>query len=378
MIAGYRCPRDGRRSPAADLQWCCPECAGPWDLDFTAGAVDRAQLRNRPSSLWRFAEALPLGDPRITLGEGCTPLITMDDRVQVKLDYLMPTLSFKDRGATLVIEAASRLQPERVIADSSGNAGTAIAAYAARAGLACSIYVPAATSAKKIEQIRAHRAEVMIIDGDREATALAAHRAADRPGTFYASHVYNPYFLHGTKTYGYELWEELGGRLPEVIVLPVGNGTLVLGVALAIAELHDHGLIDRRPRLVAVQAEAVSPLARARREGRTDLPRGYATAVDTVAEGIAIADPARAAQILAAIEDSGGDIVAVTDDAVSAAQRDLAAHGLYVEATAGACWAAVRQAATSGIGHDQRGWQLLAESTLVAPLCGAGLKTGLL
>ncbi|WP_370518864.1 pyridoxal-phosphate dependent enzyme [Microlunatus sp. Gsoil 973] len=238
------------------------------------------------------------------------------------------------------------------------------------------IFVPGTTSAKKVEQIRAHGAEVMIVDGDREATARAAQQAAERPGAFYASHVYNPYFLHGTKTYAYELWEDLGGRLPELIVLPVGNGTLVLGVTLGLAELVDHGLIDRAPPVVAVQAEAVSPLARARAEGLAEVPPGYATSADTLAEGIAIAEPARSAQILVAIDNSGGDIVTVPDAEVRAAQRDLAGRGLYVEATAAACWAAVRHAENSD--RDQPGWRLLHERQTVVPLCGAGLKTGLL
>ena len=374
-LPGYRCPRDGRVAPAEDLCWHCPDCSSPWDLDFTAGAIDQGQLAFRTDSLWRYAEALPLTDPMISFGEGRTPLVPITDRLSVKLDYLMPTLSFKDRGAVMLLEAARRLRPARVIADSSGNAGTAVAAYAARAGLPCRIYVPASTSAKKIEQVRAHGAEVMIIDGDREATAAAAQQAADQDGTFYASHVYNPYFLHGTKTYGYELWEDLGGRLPKVIVLPVGNGTLVLGVALAVDELLDHGLIEHRPRLLAVQAEAVSPLARARREGLTDVPPGYAQSAETITEGIAIAEPARATQILQAIERTEGDIVTVSDDEVRAAQRDLAARGLYVEATAGACWAAVQHAKQTD--QDQLGWRLLADHETVAPLCGAGLKTGL-
>ncbi|QDP94675.1 pyridoxal-phosphate dependent enzyme [Microlunatus elymi] len=375
MIAGYRCPRDGRTSAASELAWRCPDCGGPWDLDFTAGVVEHDQLPQRVNSLWRYAEALPLVDPKISFGEGRTPLVSITDRLSVKLDYLMPTLSFKDRGAVMLLEAARRLRPARVIADSSGNAGTAVAAYAARAGLPARIYVPASTSAKKIEQVRAHGAEVMIIDGDREATATAAQQAADEDGSFYASHVYNPYFLHGTKTYGYELWEDLGGRLPEVVVLPVGNGTLVLGVALAIAELVDHGLTDQRPRLVAVQAESVAPLARARAAGLTELPPGYAHGAETITEGIAIAEPARAEQILRAVDESYGDIVTVDDDEVRAAQRDLAGRGLYVEATAAACWAAVRHAEQTDDG--QLGWRLLRDHETVAPLCGAGLKTGL-
>ncbi|MFK8912608.1 pyridoxal-phosphate dependent enzyme, partial [Streptomyces sp. YS-3] len=340
--AAYRCPRDGTRVPVeAAAPWCCPACAGPWDLDFTAGAVRQESLAGRVNSLWRYAEALPLdGPPPVTLGEGRTPLVPLDDTVSAKLDFLTPTLSFKDRGAVVLAELARRLAPERVIADSSGNAGTSVAAYMARAGLPCTVYVPEATSPKKVEQIAAHGARVERVPGDREATARAARTAADTPGTFYASHVFNPYFLHGTKTYVYELWEDLGGRLPASIVVPVGNGTLLLGAALATAELYAHGLIAERPALIAVQAEAVSPLATAFRAG-ADEPAADTAAADTLAEGIAIPRPPRGRQILRAVRESGGTFLTVTEPQIAAAQRDLAGRGLYVESTGVACWAAV-------------------------------------
>ncbi|WP_371654492.1 MULTISPECIES: threonine synthase [unclassified Streptomyces] len=364
--AAYRCPRDGTRAPVeAAAPWCCPACGGPWDLDFAAGAVELKSLAGRVGSLWRYAEALPLdGPPPVTLGEGCTPLVPLTDTVSAKLDFLMPTLSFKDRGAVVLAELARRLAPERVIADSSGNAGTSFAAYLARAGLPCTVYVPEATSPKKVEQIGAHGARVERVPGDREATARVARAAADTPGTFYASHVFNPYFLHGTKTYVYELWEELGGRLPGAIVVPVGNGTLLLGAALATAELYAHGLIPERPALVAVQAEAVSPLAAAFRAGAED--PADAEAADTLAEGIAIPRPPRGRQILRAVRESGGTFLTVTEDQIRAAQRDLAGRGLFVESTGVACWAAVTASPSSLGGRDA-----------VVPLCGAGLKTGL-
>ncbi|GAA3391401.1 pyridoxal-phosphate dependent enzyme [Streptomyces roseoviridis] len=313
--------------------------------------------------------------PPVSLGEGRTPLIPLTDTVSAKLDFLMPTLSFKDRGAVMLAELARRLEPRRVIADSSGNAGTAVAAYCARAGLDCAVHVPEGTSPKKLEQIRAHGARTVVVPGDREATARAARAAADEPGVFYASHVYNPHFLHGTKTYVYELWEDLGGRLPDTLVLPVGNGTLLLGAALAVAELHGHGLVDHRPALVAVQAEAVSPLAAAFHAGRDDLPGpapapasapapAPAAARPTLAEGIAIPNPPRAAQILRAVRACGGTFLTVPEDDIRAAQLDLARRGLYVEPTAAACWAAVRATPPR-------------PGTTVLPLCGAGAKTGL-
>ncbi|CAM5231207.1 threonine synthase [Streptomyces tanashiensis] len=279
LMTAYECPECRIQSPVDALTWCCPKCRGPWDLAFAGAPVSLPSLASRVNSLWRYAEALPPVPygPEVSLGEGRTPLVRLTDSVSAKLDFLMPTLSFKDRGAVMLAAHARRLRPRTVLADSSGNAGTAIAAYGARAGLDCVVYVPEGTSPKKLEQIRAHGARIVEVPGDREATARAAREAADEPGVFYASHVYNPYFLHGTKTYVYELWEELGGRLPDTIVVPVGNGTLLLGAALAVEELYGHGLVDTRPALVAVQAEAVSPWprpsTRARRTSRALPPR---------------------------------------------------------------------------------------------------------
>ncbi|MFE9169434.1 pyridoxal-phosphate dependent enzyme [Streptomyces kebangsaanensis] len=357
------CPTDGVRVPSDSLAWCCPSCHGPLDLDFTPIPASLKSLTGRVNSLWRYAETLPLPAPTVSLGEGRTPLVTLTDEVSAKLDFLMPTLSFKDRGAVLLAEVGLRAGPRRVVADSSGNAGTAIAAYCARARLPCTVYVPLGTSAKKLEQIEAHGARPTVVDGDREAAGRAARRAADEPDTFYASHVYNPYFLHGTKTYVHELWEDLGGRLPEVLVLPVGNGTLLLGAALAIAELYRAGLLNRRPALWAVQAAAVAPLAHAWEQGAEDLT-GTTTVAPTYAEGIAVPRPPRARQILRAVRDSGGTFLTVTEDRIRHAQLDLASRGLYVESTSAVCWAAVRDRPLGG-------------KSAVVPLCGAGLKSGL-
>ncbi|MEU3687279.1 threonine synthase [Streptomyces narbonensis] len=373
FMASYVCPRCRIHSPTDALTWCCPRCRGPWDLEFTpaqASLPSLTSLASRVNSLWRYTEALPPMPcgAEVTLGEGRTPLVPLTESVSAKLDFLMPTLSFKDRGAVMLAAHALRLARagglDRVVADSSGNAGTAIAAYGARAGLDCLVYVPEGTSPKKLEQIRAHGARVVEVPGGREATARAAREAADTPGTFYASHVYNPYFLHGTKTYVYELWEELGGRLPDTIVVPVGNGTLLLGAALALDELRRQGLTDTRPALVAVQAEAVSPLAAAFHAGADDIA-APAPAHPTLAEGIAIPAPPRARRILRAVRETGGTFLTVTDDQIRTAQHDLAARGLFVEATGVACWAAVTAAPPR-------------PGLTVVPLCGAGAKTGLI
>jgi threonine synthase len=365
-----RCTACGRDHALDELAWRCADCAGVLDLvGFTAVLPGAAALARRRPTLWRYAEALPIAEPAdISLGEGMTPLVAAPGRpdVLLKVDYLMPTGSFKDRGAVLLAALAKRLAVRRMVADSSGNAGTAIAAYAARANIPCDVYVPAATSAGKIAQLRAYGATAHQIPGSREDTATAAAKAVGQPGTFYASHVYHPFFLHGTKTYIFELYEQLGGRLPQVLVLPVGNGTLVLGAYLSCRELLGQRLIDRLPPIVAVQAAGCAPLAQAFRSGQ-DVPVEV-HGEGTIAEGIAIARPARGAQILAAVRDTHGTIVTVTDDQVRAAHLGLAHAGLYVEPTAAVCWAAVEAGlidAPAKAGNGPR---------VVAPLCGIGLK----
>ncbi|MEZ0109070.1 threonine synthase [Catenulispora sp. EB89] len=361
--------------PLPSLAWRCAKCHGILHLaGFTPAFPTAADLARRPATLWRYAEALPLAEPAaITLGEGMTPLVTAPGRpdVRLKVDYLMPTGSFKDRGAVLLASLASGLAVDRMVADSSGNAGTAVAAYAARAGIACEVYVPATTSPGKVAQLRAYGATVHQVPGSREDTADAAAEAADTPGTLYASHVHNPFFFHGTKTYVFELWEQLGGRLPETLVLPLGNGTLVLGAYLGARELLAAGLIDHLPRIVAVQAAPCAPLAAAFRNGQNE--PATITPEPTVAEGIAIARPARGAQILEAVRSTGGTITTVTDDQVSSAHATLARAGLYVEPTGAACWAAISAGLTAddADGRDNKHDLPLA----VAPLCGSGLKS---
>ncbi|MGR4881901.1 pyridoxal-phosphate dependent enzyme [Streptomyces sp. LARHCF249] len=361
-LPGYLCPEDGTRADVRTAPWCCPLCAGPWDLDFTPDPASALEPSAGPNSLWRYAAALPLpGAFSVSLAEGNTPMVPLAERVHAKLDYLMPTLSFKDRGAVMLAEVARRLAPRRVVADSSGNAGAAVAAYCARAGLSCEVFVPEGTSERKADRIRAHGADVRAVPGGREAAAEAARAAADEPQVFYASHVFNPYFLHGTKTYVYEIWEAMSGRLPDALVVPVGNGTLLLGAALAVEELARRGV--RPPALIAVQAEAVAPLASAFAAGAQDAEP--VAQLPTLAEGIAIPAPPRARQILAAVRTSGGTFLTVPDDRLREAQADLARRGLSVEPTAAACWAAVGPLAPT---------DPLQGRTAVLPLCGAGPK----
>jgi len=336
-------------------------------------------LPGRVPSLWRYPEALPIAvDAAITLGEGLTPLVPSRTlaHVQLKLDFLLPTLSFKDRGAVLLATLATQLSVRHAMVDSSGNAGTAMAAYFGRAGIGCTVYVPESTSPGKLAQMRSHGALVTLVPGSRADTAAAALDAAGQNGIFYASHVYHPYFLHGVKTYGYEIWEQCARSLPDTVVVPVGNGTMVLGCYLAFRELIAAGLAERMPRIIAVQASACSPLEHAMALGLVE-PQDV-QADTTVAEGIAIAAPPRAKQILLAIRDTGGTVVSVTDAQITAARRELASEGLFVEPTSAVCFAAVRLAVDRSFDAASVTWAvaapLLVAGAVIVPLCGAGLK----
>ncbi|MDJ0339376.1 threonine synthase [Cryobacterium sp. PH31-O1] len=372
------CSDCGATYPVESLVWHCT-CGGLLDVAEFVRKVDAAALPGRAPSLWRYAEALPIEvDPAITLGEGFSPLVPSRalDHVQLKLDFLLPTLSFKDRGAVVLATLAKQLGVRGSMVDSSGNAGTAMAAYFGRAGIGCTVYVPESTSTGKLAQMRAHGATVELVPGSRADTSAVALQAAGQPGVMYASHVYHPYFLHGVKTYGYEIWEQRGRSLPETVVVPVGNGTMLLGCYLAFSELVAAGLAERMPRIVAVQASACSPLEQAVAQG-LDAPvpvEGGAT----IAEGIAIAAPPRGRQILAAVRATGGTVIAVTDRQTAAARQHLAAEGLYVEPTSAVCFAAVRAAADHTYDADSPTWRvaatLLTAGSVVVPLCGAGLK----
>jgi threonine synthase len=355
---GFTCGGCGSR-----VAFTAPGCAcgGLLELDPPSGrwAVDDAA-----SGVWRYRARFPFdagwdGWRSLTMGEGGTPLIRVG-RALVKVEYASPTLSFKDRGAALVVARAALAGAEHVLVDSSGNAGTAVAAYAARAGMRCTVVAPAATSPAKLAQVRAHGAELRLVDGTREDVAAAARAEVGAGGAWYASHVADPTFYEGTKTMAFEVFEQLG-RLPDVVVLPAGNGTLVLGWARGATELVVAGLVEVAPRIVAVQAAGCAPLAMAWAAGADDI--GPISAVPTIAEGIAIARPARGAAVLAAVRASGGSVTSVGEVAIVAARRHLARSGLYVEPTAAATWAGLLQLPA---GPDE---------VVLAPLCGAGLKS---
>jgi threonine synthase len=322
--------------------WRC-ECGSFLNLTFES-KFSIKKITKRAPSLWRYREALPIhGDDHIiSMGEGFTPLEEMNFNgypVLMKIDYLFPTGSYKDRGATVLISKAREIGVESVVEDSSGNAGAAIAAYCIRAGIGCEIYVPQGTSLEKLVQIEAYGATLNKVEGSREKTAQVAMRAASR--TYYASHCWNPFFLHGTKTFAFEIWEQMGWKAPDVLILPVGHGTLFLGAYIGFKELKNSGRVKRMPRLVGVQSASCAPLYhgfRRRLEGPLPVEKR-----ETVAEGIAIANPVRGKQILEAIRETEGKVLVVTEKEIMAAMVEMGKKGHFIEPTSAATVAGLKK-----------------------------------
>jgi threonine synthase len=363
----YVCTTCGQHFPLETREWRC-SCGGFFDLE-TWPVFDVTQIDPARPGLWRYRALMPLEASwlPVSLGEGDTPLIPADwlgQHVHLKLESLAPTGSFKDRGAAVLVTALSGLGVEKVVEDSSGNAGAALAAYAARVGIGCEVCVPAQAGGPKLAQMRAHGAEVIEIRGRREYATLAAWAAAAH-GATYASHIFNPYFLVGIETLAYELWQQLGGCAPGALVLPVGNGTLLLGAYQGFVRLRKAGLISHLPRIYGVQAAACAPIYQAFAAQR-DSVEPVSTA-PTCASGIAIGQPARGAQILAALRATNGASVAVSEEEIRAAWETLARRGMYVEETSASAVAALEQL--------REPLRSVGEEPVVVPITGHGLKT---
>ncbi|MFA4932616.1 MAG: pyridoxal-phosphate dependent enzyme [Caldisericia bacterium] len=340
MSSSLCCARCGRDYDDDGRRLRC-ECGGMLDVRFEP-SFRPSMTAGRLYDQWRYREALPVGDDVVTMGEGWTPLLSVvfnGSALLIKQEQLFPTGSFKDRGAAVLMTHLRELGVKRVVEDSSGNAGCAVAAYAARAGIACDIYVPEDTSPAKTAQIEACGATLHRVPGTREDTARAALEAAAK--CVYASHVYSPWFLQGTKTFAYEVAEQLGWAAPDTLVLPAGNGTLLLGAYLGFTELTRAGIVSHVPRIIAVQAVACAPLAGAFAEGLDEPIAIHASY--TAAEGIAIAAPARGAQILAAVRATGGSFMTVAEQEIVTSLRDCCRGGWFIEPTSAAVIAGARR-----------------------------------
>jgi threonine synthase len=364
MTAAYLDPHTGRTWPIDIPRWC-GDAHEPLLLTPLPG-IGRDQVDTATRSLWRYRAAFPLAcETPVTMGEGCTPLLARrlnGADVLVKCEWVMPTGSFKDRGASVMLSLLAQQGVTAVLEDSSGNGGAAVSAYAAAGGLRATIMAPASTSPAKTVQMRAHGAAVELIPGSRQDTADAA--VARSASVFYASHNWHPFFLHGTKTLAYELWEDLGFRAPDAVIVPCGAGSNVLGCWIGFAELRRAGAIRRMPRIFAAQPSNCAPIAAAFLAGAEG---PVASPVrPTIAEGTAIAQPIRLREVLGVLRESAGGAVTLSEEEIAAATLELATGGIYVEPTAAQVLAAHRRLLASGA--------VAPGQTTVLVLTGSGLK----
>ncbi|WP_371370642.1 threonine synthase [Sporomusa aerivorans] len=361
----YVCSICGTTEDVATRNAKC-DCGGLWKLDYKPPAFDLALVDRDTWSIFRYRAFMPLKGEQwreISLGEGMTPIVQFNKDVLLKMDYFMPTLSFKDRGAAVLITHCKAIGVDSVVQDSSGNAGNSVAAYCAKAGIDCEIFVPEGTSPKKVNMIKAHKAHVNIVPGSRDHCADVCRDKVANDGKYYANHVYNPFFYQGTKTYIYETYEQLH-RIPAHIVIPLGNGTLVIGIVKALEELLESGVIEKMPQLIAVQSEHCDPfvkavLVKAKRAAMNTTPQ------PTIAEGISIGVPMRSEEILQYIYKYDIKVITAPEDRILEARMTLAAKGVYCEHTTAANYAAYLKFCEM---HGK------IEDCLI-PMCGAGLKS---
>jgi threonine synthase len=357
-----KCSNCGRSHPDGDLRHKCPTCGGVFDLD---PPLRYESASDEPGGIgierYRASFPLPPDAPWVSLGEGGTPLVAAgvdSRRIHFKCEYLNPTGSFKDRGSAVLVSALAAAGVSRVVEDSSGNAGASLAAYAARAGIAARIYVPANASPRKLSQIAAYGAELVRIPGPRTAVADAA-AAEHSDGVVYASHAWVPLGLAGMASAAFEIVEQLGGP-PGAVVVPAGQGTLLLGLWRGFQSMYDSGSIGDLPRMIGAQAAACAPLWAVHQGGGVTL--AWVQEGVTRAEGIRILRPLRGDAVLEAVHASRGTIVAVDEPTIAEGEERLAALGFFVEPTSAVVWGALQSTLTD------------LPDPVVAVLTGSGLK----
>ena len=274
-----------------------------------------------------------------------------------------PTGSFKDRGTAILMSAAKEHGVTEIVEDSSGNAGASVSAYAARAGIKAHIFAPADAPAAKMQQIEVYEAESHPVEGPREASTAAAVEYYKSRDLVYVSHNLSPFFIEGTKAFAYEVAQQFQQKLPDHIVIPVGNGSLLIGAWKGFCELKKTGAISDIPRLHCIQAKAVMPIAAAF-EGKTWSAEPNSR---TIAGGISVGTPPRLQQALGVLKDSGGMALAVDDDHISHWHKLLAREeGIYAEPTSAAAFAGLEEMVKQG--------HIKNSETVLVPVTGFGLK----
>lgn len=367
--SGLHCFDCGHAHPIESLASVCTLCGLPLRVDYDLESPPSATvLAARPASLWRYSEVLPiLPGSAVSLVEGWTPLVEVAASVFVKDEARNPTGSFKSRGMALAVSVARAFGVGALQVPSAGNAAGALAAYGAAAGIAVTVAMPDDTPAAFVEECRLYGAEVILVPGTISDAAKALRERASA-GAFDVSTLREPHRIEGKKTMGFELWEQFGGELPDVVVYPTGGGTGLIGMWKAWRELAELGWIarDRRPpRMVAVQVEGCAPVVRAFAAGaeRTEPFPDPATR----AWGLRVPAPLGGFLCLRAIAETGGTAIAVSERAMAEATQELARQsGLDICPEGGAAWAAANELRASG-------WIRPAERVVVFNT-GTGLK----
>ena len=310
-----------------------------FDVEFNINFIDKKKY-----GIYRYKRFLPIKNEKniVSFNEGFTPLIKLNienHEILIKLDFLFPTGSFKDRGSTVLISKIKELGIKRVVEDSSGNAGASIASYCALAGIECDIFVPESASKNKIKQIEIFGANLHILPLSRDEVHIEAMKFAK--DYYYASHILNPYFFQGTKTVVYEIFEQLEFSLPDSIIIPIGNGSLFLGIYKGLQDLKRGKVINRFPKIICVQAENCSPIYEAYKNKSFEVKKFEKK--ETVAEGISIANPLRGKEILKAIYENSFEVITVNEEEILLSQKELGKLGIFVEPTSAVQFAGLKK-----------------------------------
>ena len=377
-VTGFRCFKCGKHHLPAEIENRpiprCSNCNSGLDAEYDYDSIRKSLLtdpfKRASPTHWKYWAFLPVRDLSniITMDEGGTPLLENDSltrdigcgRLLVKYEAMNPTGSFKDRGSSLEITKAMEYGKQKVVLASTGNMGASVAAYAAFAGLECIVYVPNIVASAKIKQIRAYGAEIRFVDGDysqamdRAEEYVMAHRDSFLTGDY-------PWRGEGTKTVGMEIADQLYWRVPDVVIAPVGNGTLLWGIFEAFMDMFAVGVIERKPAIFGVQVDACRPVVDAWEAEASEI-----VAVEdpqTVATAIACGDPIDGLGALRAVRETGGQAVSVSDAEVIEARDFLAGNGIFVEPSGAVAYAGARRVSEG-----------LEGKTVVCMATGHGLK----
>ena len=379
-VTGLRCRECGQEYPVAPVH-VCDMCFGPLEVEYDYALIRRSLSRQtiaaRPAALWRYQELLPLSrPPTIGLHSGCTPLVKADrlaavlgvDELYVKDDSVNhPTFSYKDRVVSVAMSQALEFGFETVSCASTGNLANSVSAHAARAGLRCWIFIPADLERGKVMGSTIYGPQAIAIHGNYDDVNRLCSEIADKYGWAFVNINIRPYYTEGAKTYGFEIAEQLGWRLPQHVVVPTAGGTILPKVAKAFEELQTVGLVEDGPvpKIYTAQAAGSAPVVTALHKG-TDLIDPVKP--NTIAKSIAIGNPADGYYVLQAVRESGGWGEAATDEEIVAGIQLLArTEGIFTEPAGGTTVAVTKKLIEQG--------RIPRDESVVICITGNGYKT---